>query len=710
MRRNSSDLGREEPLLPGRPPKYSFDATMVRRTVQLTRLQFRPKVTPYPSVLTSAILLIIFSCAKEVAVYYSGNLASEYYAVLPIKSNSAFSWLVGKSLIIVLSTALGNSLVKYFGGVYQVRTRLVLTHYIQSRYVKKGHLYATVVNSLLDNPDQRITQDIDKFARTSAELLRDLIICPILVIYYTYKTWDIAGYLGPVIIYAFFIVGTVITRWLMTPVITRVYAQEKQEGAFRFQHVFTRVNAEAIALQQGEMFEQLALNQSLMTIIHWQWAIIKRKLWLDLSTETFGYLGSIISYLILAIPIFAGKYDHMDPTSLSSLISQTSFINMYLIYQFTTIVQKAAVLSDFAGFVARISQFIETLEEDVSTTPSEKFDSSSDSDEDLNEFPASGRLETQGDSIVVENLSYTLPSGRLLFRNMNFQVNPGQHLLIMGPNGSGKSSLVRLLGGLWTPQTGQITIPEDTPQRTGLMIFPQASYLTMGSLYDQIVYPNPSINEANNYFRHSTFFERLWQRLGIKKTGPRSVNGGIVPPQASQLASTSKRPSLNSLCSHSDLGDLDSGKPATAQRASHYTMSGDTSTEVNQSPSNPAKELITDNQLFLLLNRVGLDRVARTIPFHQTFQPSEWSQLLSPGETQKLLFARLLYFKPRFAVMDESTAAVDAFSSVYLYEEAQKEGITLLTISHNDVLKPFHRNILSFNNDGTISQTVISSS
>ncbi|KAJ1660442.1 hypothetical protein IWQ61_000621 [Dispira simplex] len=701
MRRNSSDLGREEPLLPGRPPKYSFNAAMVRRTAQLTKLQFLPSSTPYPSVLTSAIILILFSCAKEVAVYYSGNLASEYYSVLPIKSGSAFGWLVGKSLIIVLSTALGNSLVKYFGGVYQVRTRLVLTHYIQSRYIKKGHLYLTIANSLLDNPDQRITQDIDKFARASAELLRDLIICPILVVYYTYKTWDIAGYLGPVITYSFFIVGTIISRWLMTPVISRVYAQEKQEGAFRFQHVFTRVNAEAIALQQGEMFEQLALNQSLMTIIHWQWAIVKRKLWLDMSTEAFGYLGSIISYLILAIPIFAGKYDHLDPTALSSLISQTSFINMYLIFQFTTIVQKAAVLSDFAGFVARISQFIEFLEEDTSSFQSEKSDSSSDSDEDPNEFVGRGGLEVQGDSIVAENLSYSLSSGRLLFRNMNFQVKPGQHLLIMGPNGSGKSSLVRLLGGLWTPQTGRMIVPEDTPQRAGLMIFPQASYLTMGSLYDQIVYPNRSINETNNYFRCSTFFERLWQRLGIKKASQRPVTGGILPPQMSQLASTSKRLSLNSLCSHSDIGGLDAGKP---------TISGDTSAEVNQSSPNPASELLTDNQLFLLLNRVGLDRVARTIPFHQTFQSSEWSQLLSPGETQKLLFARLLYFKPQFAVMDESTAAVDAFSSVYLYEEVQKEGITLLTISHNDVLKPFHRNILSFNEDGTISLSAISSS
>lgn len=47
-------------------------------------------------------------------------------------------------------------------------------------------------------------------------------------------------------------------------------------------------------------------------------------------------------------------------------------------------------------------------------------------------------------------------SERLLFRNLNFTLAPGQVLLLRGPNGSGKSSLLRLLAGLLPPEAGTL--------------------------------------------------------------------------------------------------------------------------------------------------------------------------------------------------------------------------------------------------------------
>ena len=45
-----------------------------------------------------------------------------------------------------------------------------------------------------------------------------------------------------------------------------------------------------------------------------------------------GMLGAILSYLILAIPIFANLYDNLKPEELSQLISTYSFICNYLVY------------------------------------------------------------------------------------------------------------------------------------------------------------------------------------------------------------------------------------------------------------------------------------------------------------------------------------------------------------------------------------------
>lgn len=69
------------------------------------------------------------------------------------------------------------------------------------------------------------------------------------------------------------------------------------------------------------------------------------------------------------------------------------------------------------------------------------------------------------------------------------EVKRGQHTLIRGRNGVGKTSLFRTLGGLWKPVTGDaatrpLILPKD------MMFVPQKTYLTDGTLREQLVYPD----------------------------------------------------------------------------------------------------------------------------------------------------------------------------------------------------------------------------
>jgi len=78
--------------------------------------------------------------------------------------------------------------------------------------------------------------------------------------------------------------------------------------------------------------------------------------------------------------------------------------------------------------------------------------------------------------------------GRVLIRNIDLTVHPGDRVLIMGPSGSGKSTLLRAMAGLWPWGSGQVAFPPAF--RIGYV--PQDPYLPLGSLREALLYPGAS--------------------------------------------------------------------------------------------------------------------------------------------------------------------------------------------------------------------------
>lgn len=69
----------------------------------------------------------------------------------------------------------------------------------------------------------------------------------------------------------------------------------------------------------------------------------------------------------------------------------------------------------------------------------------------------------------------------------------------------------------------------------------------------------------------------------------------------------------------------------------------------------------------------------------------QWKDVFSGGEKQRVMFARILFKSPKFAVIDEGTSAVSSDVEGLLYETCQKRGITLITISHRPSLLRYHK-------------------
>jgi ATP-binding cassette subfamily D (ALD) long-chain fatty acid import protein len=151
-------------------------------------------------------------------------------------------------------------------------------------------------------------------------------------------------------------------------------------------------------------------------------------------------------------------------------------------------------LSELAGYTSRVYTLISTLHrvhaDAYSPRPSgNQLYSLSD---------VQGTIQKGFDGVRLENVPVVAPGlwpqgGEELIDSLSLIVRRGEHLLISGSNGVGKSAISRVLAGLWPVYRGLVSRPKSIGQ-DGIMFIPQRPYLSIGTLRDQVIYPDGELD------------------------------------------------------------------------------------------------------------------------------------------------------------------------------------------------------------------------
>ena len=108
---------------------------------------------------------------------------------------------------------------------------------------------------------------------------------------------------------------------------------------------------------------------------------------------------------------------------------------------------------------------------------------------------------------------------------------------------------------------------------------------------------------------------------------------------------------------------------------------------------------INQDQLLEIMEKVNLTKVLKK--FGGLSAETDWSQVLSRGEQQRLAFARLLLQQPKYAFLDESTSALDEYNQDLLYQELAATKTSFISVSHRANLIQYHQQVLQLSNNGT---------
>ncbi|KAH8256355.1 hypothetical protein KR032_003399 [Drosophila birchii] len=439
------------------------------------------------------------------------------------KDTKQFALVLLKWFGIAIPATFVNSMIRFLESKLALAFRTRLVRHSYRLYFKNQNYYrVSNLDGRIENADHRLTEDISVFASSVAHLYSSLtkpcfdLMLIGLALMRSSRKMKANILTGPALSVSVIALTAHILR-VVSPKFGQLVSEEANRYGY-LRHIHSRIitNAEEIAFYGGHKVEMHQLRQAYNRLVNQMTTIFNQKLWFIMLEQFFmKYVWSGTGMIMVSLPILTGSSSPNDGLltvrdSSSPAESSVSERTQYLTTARNLLISAAdaieRLMSSYkeivalAGYTYRVAGMMDVFEETAQgvyckTSVVLSSDQSNGIVEFRNGKPiAKGRIIYTDDprnmSISLREVPVVTPNCDIVVPKLTLCIEPGIHLLITGPNGCGKSSLFRILSGLWPIYAGELHIPRPVEDVPCMFYIPQRPYMSIGSLCDQIIYPD----------------------------------------------------------------------------------------------------------------------------------------------------------------------------------------------------------------------------
>lgn len=340
-----------------------------------------------------------------------------------------------------------------------------------------------------DNPDQRISEDINLFTARTLSFMSGLLRSATTIVCFIFVLWNLSeilsfsaagqefhiyGYLVWTAL-AYSVLGTWITHKVGHRLVSLNYLQQKLEADFRFSMVRLRETAESVAFYNGAAKEESFLSNRFMTLLRNTLFIIKKQKQLSWLTNSYAQIAIIFPFVV-AVPRYLSQNISLGGLmQIANCFGKVQDAMSYFVDVYASLAEWQSCAERLLSFDKHIAAIEKETEEKSGSLVRE-------------ETP--DRLRLTDVTISVPTMDENKRT-RELISSASCTIRSGEHVILKGPSGSGKSTLLRTLAGFWPYVKGHISIPAPSE----MMFIPQKPYIPMGTSAEAASYPLETADE-----------------------------------------------------------------------------------------------------------------------------------------------------------------------------------------------------------------------